>query len=266
MVKQEVPSRWDIRCPEVLHMKAFGQGGFRLLATFAVLMALSGCGATEEELAAWEAEQAEQVDTVEQALTCDYCPGSMTGYRGQVGASLLCYCSGGATSAGSVYGTDIYTDDSSLCRAALHAGAVGTGGGFIVATMGSGSSTYPASTRNGVTSLAYGSYPYSYSVRTGSACTLACPLELTSYRGKNGTVVTCNCSSAATSSGSVWGTNTYTDDSTVCRAAVHAGRITTAGGIVRAVISPGLASYMASTRNGVTSSSWGGWYGSYYFQ
>jgi hypothetical protein len=63
----------------------------------------------------------------------------------------------------------------------------------------------------------------------------------------------------------VWGTNFYTDDSSLCVAAVHAGRITTSGGRITAMISGGRSSYTGSTRNGVTSFPWDSWDGSYSF-
>jgi hypothetical protein len=64
----------------------------------------------------------------------------------------------------------------------------------------------------------------------------------------------------------VWGTDIYTDDSSVCTAAVHAGKITFAqGGTVTIEMLPGQSSYTASTRNGVTSGDWDTWLGSFRF-
>lgn len=64
----------------------------------------------------------------------------------------------------------------------------------------------------------------------------------------------------------VYGTDTYTDDSFVCVAGVHAGLITIAtGGVVTIELTPGLDSYVSSTRNGVVSSSWGSWPTSFVF-
>jgi hypothetical protein len=237
------------------------QMGVRVLVVFTALMGAVGCGVSPEELAA---AQAETVGTVEQALVCNSCPGNMVGYRGQNGFQLECHC--GSAGSGTVWGTGTYTDDSALCRAALHAGAIGTNGGAIVVTVTAGQNSYTGSTQNGVTSSPYGAWPGSYTVSGSSGtCTASCPGSLTGYRGQNGTVVTCACSSSAASGGGVWGTGTYTDDSALCRAAVHAGRITTAGGIISAVIGPGQSSYTGSTQNGVTSSSYGAWGGSYSF-
>ena len=60
------------------------------------------------------------------------------------------------------------------------------------------------------------------------------------------------------------GTDVYTDDSSVCTAAVHMGWITREiGGIVRVLVRPGQASYEGSLRNGILSDSYGPWDGSF---
>ena len=59
---------------------------------------------------------------------------------------------------------------------------------------------------------------------------------------------------------SVWGTDIYTDDSSVCRAAVHAGKITyAAGGSVTFELLGAQTSFTGSTRNGVTTFSYPSW-------
>ena len=64
----------------------------------------------------------------------------------------------------------------------------------------------------------------------------------------------------------VYGTDTYTDDSMVCVAAVHAGLIGfDAGGAVTIELTPGLEAYVGSSRNGVESSSWTSWPTSFVF-
>lgn len=64
---------------------------------------------------------------------------------------------------------------------------------------------------------------------------------------------------------SIWGTGIYTDDSSICTAAVHDGRITLDGGSATAEIREGLASYEPSTANGVTSDAWDAWGSSFVF-
>jgi hypothetical protein len=59
---------------------------------------------------------------------------------------------------------------------------------------------------------------------------------------------------------SIWGTGTYTDDSAVCVAAVHSGRITLQrGGTVTIEMRPGQDFYTASGANGVTSLEYPAW-------
>ena len=66
--------------------------------------------------------------------------------------------------------------------------------------------------------------------------------------------------------GAIWGTDIYTSDSYISGAAVHAGVIT--AGQTKDVfikIVEGLNNYPGTTRNGVTTSGWGGWDLSYQF-
>jgi hypothetical protein len=63
----------------------------------------------------------------------------------------------------------------------------------------------------------------------------------------------------------VWGTDIYTDDSSVCTAAVHAGLIDFEdGGEVVIEVRPG-ESYLGTWANGVTTESYGSWGGSFVF-
>jgi hypothetical protein len=65
----------------------------------------------------------------------------------------------------------------------------------------------------------------------------------------------------------LWGTGVYTDDSSVCTAAVHRGLITLeVGGTVTIEIRRGRDSYRGTRRNGVTSQRWlEPWRGSFTF-
>ena len=86
------------------------------------------------------------------------------------------------------------------------------------------------------------------------------------YRGKVGQRFTFYFPPGGTISGRIWGTDLYTDDSSIATAAVHAGLITAQnGGTVTIEIRPGAASYTGSARNGVTSNNYGGWSGSFSF-
>jgi hypothetical protein len=69
------------------------------------------------------------------------------------------------------------------------------------------------------------------------------------------------------SGGSIWGTDTYTTDSSVCMAGIHAGVITAAkGGDVNVTVVKSLEKYEGSARNGITTSNWDSSWGGTAFQ
>lgn len=183
------------------------------------------------------------------------CPSTMYSDR----AELTCHCD--ATAGGNtVWGTDTYTDDSALCHAALHAGAIPETGGVIRVHRTAGRSSYAGSTRNGISSRDYGAWERS--IVFDAPSTLAkslggVPLCPVTYNANSGFTGNCRCD--ADSNGPVWGTNPYTDDSAVCNAAIHAGVIGAGGGVVHLSPAPGQSSYRGSTRNGFSSSDYGSW-------
>jgi hypothetical protein len=190
------------------------------------------------------------------------CPSSLVINR-DLPMPFTCTCTAEAArrSNGAVWGTDVYTDDSDLCRSALHAGAIGAGGGPITVARSEGRSLYIGSSRNGVASNDYGSYDVSIAF-AGTAGPPPgpepCPGSLVINRNLP-TPFTCTCSGEAArrSSGAVWGTDVYTDDSDLCRAALHAGAIGMEGGPITVARSEGRSYYVGSSRNGVASNDYG---------
>ena len=66
---------------------------------------------------------------------------------------------------GSVWGTDVYTGDSALAVAAVHAGAVRAGEAAVVrVTVMPPLAQYPGCVRNGTTSQSYGRFGTAYRV------------------------------------------------------------------------------------------------------
>ncbi|WP_256569116.1 M57 family metalloprotease [Myxococcus qinghaiensis] len=187
----------------------------------------------------------------------------LTVFRGQTGAQGRCTCSSGGS--GPVWGTNLYTDDSNICTAAVHAGVISTSGGTVVVEIQPGQSTYVGTTRNGVTTNSYGAWAGSFRLvgaQTPQPPPSCSSFNFMSYRGQNGTQIRCNCPTASLGA-SVWGTDLYTDDSDVCTASVHAGVIASTGGQVTVTIQPGQGSYAGTSRNGVTSYAYGYWSGSF---
>ena len=87
---------------------------------------------------------------------------SASEHYAQIGQQFAYVCpSGGAPYP--IYGTDIYTSDSSVCTAAVHMGLITiAGGGSVVIEMRPGEASYAASERNGVASYSWSSYDSSY--------------------------------------------------------------------------------------------------------
>lgn len=184
-------------------------------------------------------------------------PGTLSSLAGRKTGSFLFEVTG-ATS-GSVWGTDLYTTDSRLAAAAVHAGVLQAGErGVVKVTLEPGQPSYAGSARNGVTSSAWGSYAVSYRVEKGNAPVAAVPLappNLASYKDRVGQSMVMRVT--GTASGSVWGTDKYTCDSAVGAAAVHAGLLRPGESAnLRITIVAGESSYAGTARNGVTSSAW----------
>jgi len=63
-----------------------------------------------------------------------------------------------------VYGSNPYTDDSSLCTAAHYAGLLGPGARKFTVTISGPKGAFRGSTANGVTTLPFGQYGGSVTV------------------------------------------------------------------------------------------------------
>ena len=192
-------------------------------------------------------------------------------YRGQNGVQYSYTCPSYGTRS-SVWGTDVYTDDSSVCTSAVHTGAITlAGGGTVTIEIRPGEASYASTTRNRVTSNAYGAWSGSFVVVGAQADQ---PPTRTDggtdwrqtagrFREWPGTQISYQCP-AGGPIGTVWGTNVYTDDSSVCTAAVHAGVISVRrGGNVTIEMVDGQQSYRGTTRDGIKSNPYGAWGGSF---
>ena len=185
-------------------------------------------------------------------------------FRGQNGKSYQITCTSHGTS-GPVWGTGPYTDDSSICTAAVQSGLITLAkGGTVTYQIAPGQDSYAQGSAHGVTSQSYASWDGSFTFPAASSgATKTGPdswsQTMTSYANQKGKQVTVVCSSQGTVN-LVWGSGPFTDDSSVCSAAVYAGLITVAdGGTVVATVAPGQQSYKGGTAHGVTSEDYGSW-------
>jgi hypothetical protein len=88
-------------------------------------------------------------------------PGNLQGFQGQIGKSFWFKVTGALN--GQVWGTKVYTSDSRLAAAAVHAGLLKAGQtGLIRVKIVAPPPTYEGSTRNGVVSAPYGAWPGAY--------------------------------------------------------------------------------------------------------
>ena len=95
-------------------------------------------------------------------------PGTLSNYQGQVGKQFRFRITGGVAAqqlrggfaGGAVWGSDVYTLDSTLAVAAVHAGIVKSGETAIVAvTILGPQDSFEGSTRNGVTTSSWAQFP-----------------------------------------------------------------------------------------------------------
>jgi hypothetical protein len=199
------------------------------------------------------------------------CPANFLSLR-DPDAELECQCAPGAHS-GFIHGTDVYTDVSSICRAARHAGVIDETGGIVHVKGVPGLRSYRGVERNGIRSSGFG--PRTYAFRfvgqeqkgdksTGPQAAAPsddqpenCPASFANFHDVLGKFA-CTCTTGIPK-GTIYGTDIYTDDSALCTAARHAGRIGEPGGVVHVEGVPGAKAYAAATRNGVSSRGYGPW-------
>jgi hypothetical protein len=180
-------------------------------------------------------------------------------FEGDVGASGLITCPSGCEVA-ATWGTDIYSDDSSLCTAAAHAGVIDLeeGGTFIV-TIEEGQEEYEGTERNDISTADWGAWERSFVVSSIDNQLLTCDANAYTLGGEIGSEFTVTCP-AACGEASVWGTDTYTADSNICTAAAHAGVIDLEdGGTFVVTIEEGQEEYEGSEQNGIESFEYGAW-------
>ena len=171
-------------------------------------------------------------------------------------ADVVCPAGDGRAS---VYGTDVYTAESGVCSAAIHAGVLKLGqAGAVTVVFGGAAESFRGSARNGVTTQSYGRWPYTYTfAKDGSPGRVSWSTVWSQIPTDFLEPVSVECPPAGKLGGPLWGTGTYTKDSTICVAGVHAGAITAAAGVVIVKRVPGLRDYAGTERFGVVSTEHG---------
>ena len=94
-------------------------------------------------------------------VTCEQRFNQFTPPPDAAGVAIQCPA---ACTSGPVYGADMYTADSKVCAAAVHAGAIPAAGGTARVKPAPGQQSYSGTERNGVKTSSWGSYGASFTV------------------------------------------------------------------------------------------------------
>jgi hypothetical protein len=90
-------------------------------------------------------------------------PANLSGVQATTGQVLVFRVTGSTD--GTVWGSDVYTDDSSIGAAAVHAGLLRPGEtGTLMLTVQNGYPSYSASSRNGIESQSFGEWQRSFTM------------------------------------------------------------------------------------------------------
>ena len=244
-----------------------------LVAGFALLTTI-GCDSSKQSSGSPSAKPT--TSSTSSASAGAACPRSYNELSAaQRAGEVTCTCAADAVR-GSVWGAGVYTTDSSICAAARHAGVLANhAGGEVTVKPAPGCPSYASNTANGITTRDWGSFGASFyfpskgdgkCVDAAPVAAAPCPAAWNAMADANtATRVTCRCDEVPAGA-AVYGAGIYTSDSSICRAAVHAGAIPSSGGTVTVARAGGCPKYEASTANGVTTFGWGSYGTSFYFE
>lgn len=191
--------------------------------------------------------------------------------KGEPGSVHQLACPPGCPSDVGVYGTDVYTGDTPVCAAAMHAGVMSPRGGEVTVVVEPGRPAYRGSKRNGVSSRDMGAYRASYRFQGPLVVQPApeaapaqvvvdagCTFEGKHIHGEPGSVHRVSCPPGCKGEHQAWGTDTYAGLSRVCAAAIHAGLSSDDGGGEFTLILGGKRpAFRGSKRNGIQTDDWG---------
>jgi hypothetical protein len=208
------------------------------------------------------------------------CSFNSTQLQGGPGSVFQVACPPGCITGAGLWGTDIYTADSGICRAGIHAGAISPDGGVVLVRLEPGQPAYRGSPRNGTTSGDYGAYHGSFTVAPAggqpgapppqaaapqaaapqaAAIQAGCSFNSIQITDAPGTMHLVSCPPGCSAQGGLWGTDIYTGDSAICKAGIHSGIISDGGGYVVVTLDGPQPAFRGSVRNQIRS----GDYGSY---
>uniref|UniRef100_A0A7N6AA77 LCCL domain-containing protein n=1 Tax=Anabas testudineus TaxID=64144 RepID=A0A7N6AA77_ANATE len=158
---------------------------------------------------------------------------------------------------GKVVGTRYYDMQSSVCGAALHSGVIDNDGGWLDVTRLGRKQQFTNSYKNGIQSIGNTHFAVFYlpvkAVTCDTTVALFCPFKKPIRHCPR---LYCPRNCLHNSGSRVIGTNYYSDKSSICRAAIHAGVIQNeSGGYLDVMPVDKRRQYSGSYQNGITSES-----------
>ncbi|XP_054841170.1 cysteine-rich secretory protein LCCL domain-containing 1 [Eublepharis macularius] len=165
-------------------------------------------------------------------------------------------------SSAKVVGSVHYDMQSSICRAAIHYGILDNDGGWVDITRQGRRNYFIKSYRNGVQSIGKYQSANSFTVSKVAVQAITCETTVEQLCPFYKPATHCprvycphNCMQANPHYARVIGTRIYSDVSSICRTAVHAGVIRNEGGFVDVMPVDKRRMYIASFQNGIFSES-----------
>ena len=160
-------------------------------------------------------------------------------YRQDTHHDRVFYCSGGGTP-GALWGSDVYSDQSSICTAAVHAGLItAEDGGAIAIRLLPGQDEYNGTAQNAIASQSSGRGEGSFTFTTlhdpvAGVVTVGdeqVPIQVISwdttaqvYQARVGEAIAVYCPPGGDLA-SVWGDPNYRAEFSICSAAVHSNQL-----------------------------------------
>ncbi|SFH93755.1 LCCL domain-containing protein [Planctomicrobium piriforme] len=175
--------------------------------------------------------------------------------HGEIGKTFFGQAS--ANGRGSVWGSGPYTTDSSLSTAAVHSGWLKENETKMIQfTIVPGADSYSGTDQHGVTTSSWGSYPSGFKIEGAGEIS-----PVLRERTPGDRIVAFV---VGRKTGTVWGDGTYTNDSDLATAAVHAGIVNDGQpALVNVEFLPGQDRYGSANRYGIITSEYGNWPGSF---
>ena len=156
-----------------------------------------------------------------------------------------------------IFGTILYTLDSSICRSAIHSGIIKDDGGNVMIKVMQGLKYYIGSNQFGIQSTGISNSLFSFTIEMASqVLTLSCKTAGTDnlFSSKIGMKFLVKCPvDCSKISHNVFGNLIYSGDSSICQSAIHSGLLNDRGGEVNFMTAKGLNQYFGIKAYGVQS-------------